>query len=99
MSHESASASATLSLREGHAIRQDREAVAQLRRFARHTLRSWGVAEAEDSALLIVSELVTNVIEHTDGLGWLELVLTSDRLRIVVTDASPRPPVVVLDPA
>ncbi|MFJ9588016.1 ATP-binding protein [Streptomyces acidicola] len=83
-------------LRQGHTIHRDREAVGRIRRFAHHTLRSWGVGEVLDAALLVVSELVTNVIEHTDGPGWFELILTSGRLRIEVTDFSHCPPVVVV---
>ncbi|MFJ4775994.1 SpoIIE family protein phosphatase [Streptomyces sp. NPDC088762] len=68
-------------------------AVLHARRFTARTLRSWGVAEELDSALLVVSELVTNAIAHTQGEVGMELTLSADRLRIAVNDASPRSPV------
>ncbi|MFF1496716.1 SpoIIE family protein phosphatase [Streptomyces sp. NPDC058304] len=68
-------------------------AVHHARRFAARTLRSWGVAEELDIALLVVSELVTNAIAHTQGEVRLDLTLSADRLRIAVNDASPRSPV------
>ncbi|CAM5660844.1 SpoIIE family protein phosphatase [Streptomyces violaceorubidus] len=43
--------------------------------------------------LLIVSELVTNALVHTDGKVRLDLTLISGRLRVAVADASPRTPV------
>lgn len=68
-------------------------AVMHARRFAARTLRSWGVVEELDTALLIVSELVTNAIAHTQGEVGMDLTLSTDRLRIAVNDASPRSPV------
>ncbi|MFF3286711.1 SpoIIE family protein phosphatase [Streptomyces sp. NPDC003023] len=68
-------------------------AVLHARRFAGRTLRSWGLAEEVDIALLVVSELVTNAIAHTQGEVGLDLTLSSDRLRIAVNDTSPRSPV------
>ncbi|MFF8289539.1 SpoIIE family protein phosphatase [Streptomyces sp. NPDC016309] len=69
------------------------DAVMHARRFAARTLRGWGVAEEVDMALLVVSELVTNAIAHTQGEVRLDLTLAGDRLRIAVNDASPRTPV------
>ncbi|WP_308120065.1 SpoIIE family protein phosphatase [Streptomyces bambusae] len=68
-------------------------AVMHARRFAARTLRSWGVDEELDAALLVVSELVTNAIAHTQGEVGMDLTLSADRLRIAVNDASPRSPV------
>lgn len=68
-------------------------AVLHARRFAARTLRSWGLDEDLDAALLVVSELVTNAIAHTQGEVRLDLTLSADRLRIAVNDASPRSPV------
>ncbi|MFK0046212.1 SpoIIE family protein phosphatase [Streptomyces sp. NPDC090741] len=68
-------------------------AVQHARRFAARALRSWGVEEELDVALLVVSELVTNAIAYTQGEVQLDLTLTADRLRIAVNDASPRSPV------
>ncbi|MFE0376930.1 SpoIIE family protein phosphatase [Streptomyces inhibens] len=69
------------------------DAVMHARRFTGRTLRTWGVTEEVDVALLVVSELVTNAIAHTQGEVRLDLTLTADRLRIAVNDASPRAPV------
>ncbi|MFI0904640.1 SpoIIE family protein phosphatase [Streptomyces sioyaensis] len=68
------------------------DAVMHARRFTARTLRSWGVTEEVDVALLVVSELVTNAIAHTQGEVRLDLTLTADRLRVAVNDASPRAP-------
>jgi anti-sigma regulatory factor (Ser/Thr protein kinase) len=43
--------------------------------------------------LLIVSELATNALVHTDGQVRLDLTLLDDRVRVSVTDSSPRTPV------
>nr|WP_308380099.1 SpoIIE family protein phosphatase [Streptomyces sp. ISL-43] len=68
-------------------------AVKHARRFTARTLRSWGVVEELDAALLVVSELVTNATAHTQGEVGMDLTLSADRLRIAVNDASPRSPV------
>ncbi|MFB6438033.1 SpoIIE family protein phosphatase [Streptomyces sp. NPDC056411] len=69
------------------------DAVMHARRFTARTLRTWGVTEEMDVALLVVSELVTNAIAHTQGEVQLDLTLAADRLRVAVNDASPRAPV------
>ncbi|MEU4849514.1 SpoIIE family protein phosphatase [Streptomyces gilvosporeus] len=69
------------------------DAVMHARRFTARTLRSWEVTQEMDVALLVVSELVTNAIAHTQGEVRLDLTLAADRLRIAVNDASPRAPV------
>ncbi|MCX5610738.1 MULTISPECIES: SpoIIE family protein phosphatase [unclassified Streptomyces] len=69
------------------------KAVMHARRFAARTLRSWGVEDELDVALLVVSELVTNAIAHTQGEVGMDLTLSTDRLRIAVNDTSPRSPV------
>ncbi|NYI07316.1 anti-sigma regulatory factor (Ser/Thr protein kinase) [Allostreptomyces psammosilenae] len=69
------------------------DAVMHARRFTTRTLRSWGVEDEVDSALLVVSELVTNALVHTQGPVRLDLALTGDRLRVAVSDSSPRTPV------
>ncbi|MEW2295045.1 SpoIIE family protein phosphatase [Streptomyces sp. NPDC006743] len=80
-------------LRESWTVRRVPEAVRHARRFTRRTLRSWGVGEDADAALLVVSELVTNALVHTEGPVRLDLTLVHHRLRIAVADASPRTPV------
>ncbi|MFF8602090.1 SpoIIE family protein phosphatase [Streptomyces sp. NPDC015232] len=69
------------------------DAVMHARRFTARTLRAWSVTEEIDVVLLVVSELVTNAVAHTQGEVRLDLTLTGDRLRVAVNDASPRAPV------
>jgi anti-sigma regulatory factor (Ser/Thr protein kinase) len=73
-------------------------AVPSARLHARLVLREWGVpADKAQSAELVVSELVTNALEH--GLAGIpatvRIWLSSDgaRVAIRVWDASPLPPV------
>ncbi|WP_079146754.1 SpoIIE family protein phosphatase [Streptomyces griseochromogenes] len=81
-------------LRETWTVWRLPEAVRHARRFTRRTLRAWSVSpETIDTALLIVSELVTNALVHTGGQVRLDLSLLNHRLRLAVADASPRSPV------
>jgi anti-sigma regulatory factor (Ser/Thr protein kinase) len=73
-------------------------AVPSARLHARLVLREWGLsADQAQSAELVVSELVTNALEH--GLAGIpatvRIWLSSDggRVAIHVWDASPMPPV------
>lgn len=69
------------------------EAVGHARRFTARTLQAWDVSEGTDAALLVVSELVTNALVHTRGEVRLDITLAGDRLRVAVSDSSPRTPV------
>ncbi|MDN0197779.1 SpoIIE family protein phosphatase [Streptomyces sp. S.PNR 29] len=81
-------------LRESWTVWRLPEAVRHARRFTRRTLRTWGVPERDmDAVLLVVSELVTNALVHTDGQVRLDLTRVGDRLRVAVADSSPRAPV------
>ncbi|MFF1674863.1 SpoIIE family protein phosphatase [Streptomyces sp. NPDC058256] len=80
-------------LRESWTVWRVPEAVRHARRFTRRTLRAWGVAGEADAALLVVSELVTNALVHTDGQVRLDLTLINNRFRIAVADNSPRTPI------
>ncbi|AXI80434.1 SpoIIE family protein phosphatase [Peterkaempfera bronchialis] len=82
----------SLPVRSGWTVWRLPEAVSHARRFVARTLASWGLAEERDTALLVVSELVTNALVHTQGPVRLDLTHVADRLRIAVTDASPRSP-------
>ncbi|MFD7839082.1 SpoIIE family protein phosphatase [Streptomyces sp. NPDC059761] len=68
------------------------ERIAGARRQIRELLHDWADAEQVDSAVLMVSEMVTNVLMHTDGDALLvaEAVgeLGTRRLRIEVADSS-----------
>ena len=83
----------TRPLRAGWAVWRLPDAVMHARRFTARTLRSWQVAQEADSVLLVVSELVTNALVHTQGEVRLDLTLAGDRLRVAVSDSSPRAPV------
>ncbi|MFJ6213329.1 SpoIIE family protein phosphatase [Streptomyces sp. NPDC092296] len=83
----------SLPVRAGWTVWRLPEAVSHARRFVARTLSSWGLAEEADAPLLVVSELVTNALVHTQGPVRLDLTHVGDRLRIAVTDASPRSPV------
>ncbi|WP_059007806.1 SpoIIE family protein phosphatase, partial [Streptomyces specialis] len=75
------------------------DAAGHARRFTARTLRSWHVTDTAegtdgtDAVLLVVSELVTNALMHTQGQARLDLTLAGDRLRVAVSDSSPRTPV------
>ncbi|MFK4101869.1 SpoIIE family protein phosphatase [Streptomyces sp. NPDC019531] len=84
---------ATQPLRETWTVWRVPEAARHARRFTRRTLRVWGVPQDTlDTVLLVVSELVTNALVHTDGQVRLDLTLVGRRLRVSVADASPRTP-------
>ncbi|WP_031487091.1 SpoIIE family protein phosphatase [Streptomyces bicolor] len=81
-------------LRETWTVWRVPQAVGHARRFTRRTLRAWGVPPRDmDAVLLVVSELVTNALVHTDGRVRLDLTLVNHRMRVAVADASPRTPV------
>ncbi|MEV5319603.1 SpoIIE family protein phosphatase [Streptomyces sp. NPDC052687] len=79
--------------RESWTVWRVPEAVRHARRFTNRTLRAWGIARYADAVLLVVSELVTNALVHTDGPVRLDLTLVGSRLRVAVADSSPRTPV------
>ena len=68
--------------------------------LARHVtldvLRTWGAPHDLDDAALLVSELVSNVVDHawSEAALTLELALAGDWLRISVADGSAIRPVV-----
>ncbi|MCZ4125463.1 ATP-binding protein [Streptomyces sp. H39-S7] len=49
-------------------------------------------AEAADSVVLVVSELVTNAVRHGGGSYALELTAHADTIEVAVHDRSPRTP-------
>ncbi|MFF0751294.1 SpoIIE family protein phosphatase [Streptomyces sp. NPDC004267] len=70
----------------------EQERIATAREHVRQLLHDWSDADQVDSAVLMVSEMVTNVLVHTDGDALLvaEVVCLGDarRLRVEVSDAS-----------
>lgn len=53
--------------------------------------------DATETALLLVSELVTNAVLHADGRPVLDVSVEAERLRISVTDAGRGEPEVQTD--
>ncbi|WP_329214474.1 SpoIIE family protein phosphatase [Streptomyces sp. NBC_01485] len=82
----------TRPIRAGWMVWRLPDAVMHARRFTARTLRRWQVQEAADAVLLVVSELVTNALVHTQGPVRVDLVLRGDRVRVSVSDSSPRAP-------
>jgi serine phosphatase RsbU (regulator of sigma subunit)/PAS domain-containing protein/anti-sigma regulatory factor (Ser/Thr protein kinase) len=82
----------TRPIRAGWVVWRLPDAVMHARRFTARTLRGWKIEQVADAALLVVSELVTNALMHTQGAVRVDLMLRGDRIRICVTDSSPRTP-------
>lgn len=59
-----------------------------IRRRARHVLGDWQTPELVDDSLLVITELVENVVQHTTGGGELALRHHGDAVRVEVTDTS-----------
>jgi CheY-like chemotaxis protein len=62
------------------------ESAREARSFVRETLRSWGVDEPMDDALLGVSELVSNAVVHAGSRCELRLGLSPLVVRVEVLD-------------
>lgn len=68
------------------------ESAAGARRFVRDVCLNWGCEELADSALLVVSELVTNAVTHARTRCTLTIRLRGAVLRLEVTDNSHEAP-------
>ncbi|MFJ7042087.1 SpoIIE family protein phosphatase [Streptomyces sp. NPDC101112] len=68
------------------------ERIAGARQQVRELLHDWSCPDQVDSAVLLVSEMLTNVLVHTDADALLVVEMTGEggkrRMRIEVTDAS-----------
>ncbi|MFE2136069.1 SpoIIE family protein phosphatase [Streptomyces sp. NPDC059466] len=68
------------------------EQIADARQQVRELLHNWGSEDQRDSAVLLVSEILTNVLVHTDDDALLVAEVTGEpgerRIRVEVTDAS-----------
>lgn len=70
-----------------HEVPPDPAAVSGARRFLRRILEEWGVDDdASDTAVLCLSELVTNAVIHTHAGCTVSVVLEDDTLATVVRD-------------
>lgn len=67
----------------------DTTSVRRARRAVDEALFEWTAQELADDAVLLTSELMTNVILHAATASVLVLHLDGDRLRIEVHDGSP----------
>ncbi len=65
---------------------------ASLRHTAQHQLTDWQDREAVGDTLLVITELVQNVIQHTGDGGELALSRRPDAVLVEVFDGSPQPP-------
>ncbi|MGH1554829.1 SpoIIE family protein phosphatase [Streptomyces sp. L7] len=68
------------------------EAVAEGRAFLSKALTSWDCREQADEALLLLSELLTNAVQHAQGPATLHVCRTADELTVEVSDGSPHLP-------
>jgi anti-sigma regulatory factor (Ser/Thr protein kinase) len=70
--------------------------VSVARHLVLELLRAWGVPHDREDAALLVTELVSNVVDHVGGTDdlTLEVGVSDDRLRIAVVDGSSIRPVV-----
>jgi anti-sigma regulatory factor (Ser/Thr protein kinase) len=76
------------------ALAADTSSPATARHFVQDTLTDWGLPSVCDSALLVVSELVTNAVVHARSEARLRIGRTSSSIRIEVSDdgaGSPAP--------
>lgn len=70
-----------------HDVPCDVAGVSGARRFLRRTLDGWGVdPEARDTAVLCLSELVTNAVIHADSGCAVRALLDNDVLTVTVRD-------------
>ncbi|MEV3853056.1 ATP-binding protein [Streptomyces sp. NPDC050095] len=74
------------------AFAPERRRVRHMRRMTTEFLRREGVfGEPAESIVLIVSELVTNAVEHGKGPGKLHVRHLDDEVRVEVTDNNAAP--------
>lgn len=67
---------------------QDPAAVGLAREFVRQCCRDWGADDPEDVAGLVVSEMVTNALQHAQGPVTLYVARRLDRVVLTVQDGS-----------
>ncbi|MFE7182812.1 ATP-binding protein [Streptomyces erythrochromogenes] len=72
--------------------RADLKAVGEVRRALRELMRHRCRTEATDVAELLITELVTNALVHTDRGAEVSASLTAARLRVEVRDHAARRP-------
>ncbi|WP_250002879.1 ATP-binding protein [Actinoplanes sp. M2I2] len=70
----------------------DRTDLRSLRGGARQVLGQLQSPDLVEDVLLVITELVENVMQHTDDGGELVVRRRDDAVRIEVADSSPEPP-------
>lgn len=81
------------SVDETKRLPSDARAVREVRRFVHQTLSGAGVsAETVENAVLLASEVFTNVVLHASTPADVRTSLDGKRVRIEVTDGSPQLP-------
>jgi anti-sigma regulatory factor (Ser/Thr protein kinase) len=73
--------------------RLDPRAARAARDFIAGFVESPELVDLRDTCVLLVSEVVTNALRHTDGQVTLQLWRYADRLRVEVSDETARGPV------
>ena len=73
--------------------RLDPRAARMARDFIAAQVAEPGLGDLRDTAVLLVSEVVTNALRHTDGRIELVVRRLPGRLRVEVADEEARPPV------
>ncbi len=73
-------------------LERGEDAPAVGRRFVVHELETSGLADLADAAELAVSELVTNVLLHTDSVPTVSVETSAGSARVSVHDESPLTP-------
>ena len=81
-------------VRRDHEVGVDPSASGVARRFLLETASAWGLPpDLTEVAQLVVSELVSNAVEHAETTSTVGLELTDGRLKISVRDGSTIRPV------
>ncbi|WP_051451403.1 ATP-binding protein [Actinospica robiniae] len=76
-----------------HLAAGDLAAVSNLRRTARTKLAAWAIAPGRtDDILVVLSELVTNALVHTEGPARVRLECRSGQVLLHVSDINPAVP-------
>ncbi|GAA1305245.1 ATP-binding protein [Saccharothrix xinjiangensis] len=66
---------------------------ARARQVVAEAASAWGLSEdVSEDAVLVVTELVSNAVDHAEGSVGLTISRTDSGLRIEVADNSPAPP-------
>jgi hypothetical protein len=68
------------------------ESAAAARQLASRVLHDWGLVAFEETTLLLVTELVSNVVRHANTPLTLDVSLDGPLLRVEVTDYDERLP-------